>query len=59
MSGDKPVDSRTGFAVVRSYIVRVQVLQRVVQSWAVYILGSGLIVGGLPGNRHCCFVISG
>ena len=59
ISGDKPGDSRTGFAVVRSYIVRGQVLQRLVQSWAIYIVGSGLIVGGLPGNRHYYFGISG
>ena len=59
ISVDKPGDRRTGFAVVRSYIVRVQLVQRLVQSWAVYILGSGLIVGGLPRNRQLCFVISG
>ena len=59
ISGDKPGDRRTGFAVVRSYIVRGQVLQRLVQSWAVYIVGSGLIVGGLPGNRQPYLVISG
>ena len=50
---------RTGFAVVRSYVVRGPVLQRLVQSWAVYTVGSGLIVGGLPSNRQPYFVISG
>ena len=59
ISGDKPGDSRTGFAVVRSYIVRGQVLQRLVQSWAVYIVGSGFTVSGLPVNRQPYFVISG
>ena len=58
-AGDRPGDSRTGFAVVRSYVVRGPVLQRLVQSWAVYTVGSGLIAGGLPSNRQPYFVISG
>ena len=58
-AGDRPGDRRTGFAVVRSYVVRGPVLQRLLQSWAVYTVGSGLIVGGLLGNRQPYFVISG
>ena len=58
-AGDRLGDSRTGFAVVRSYVVRGPVLQRLVQSWAVYTVGSGLTVGGLPSNRQPYFVISG